>query len=126
MIRVQTVLALALDAALSGCAGSTRFDPQPDEFHYRPHRAYLPAAAIQGDNVGPQSDAAAAAAPQPASRPFVWARTDGRRMATDPVLRRTGERDRAECGAAALVRVDADMPLMESCMSARGYYRRDT
>lgn len=63
----------------------------------------------------------------PAAAPntnYVWARNDGRRMATDPALRRQGESDQAECRARATTS-EFILPIFVTCMESRGYHRRN-
>jgi hypothetical protein len=64
-------------------------------------------------------------APATTSQNYVWARNDGRRMATDPSLRRQGESDQAECRARA-TSGELIMPIFVSCMEGKGYHRRFT
>lgn len=86
----------------------------------------LAAAALSGCSPASRPvERVALQTPPPASTntDYVWARNDGRRMATDPSLRRQGESDQAECRAQATGR-EFVLPVFVSCMEARGYHRR--
>jgi hypothetical protein len=55
---------------------------------------------------------------------YVWARTDGQRMATNPELLRKGQADQARCRESASTRPGAlDMPTFTGSMEASGYVR---
>ncbi|MCP8938153.1 hypothetical protein NK718_06475 [Alsobacter sp. SYSU M60028] len=79
--------------ALAGCMPQTRtvYEPQP-----------AVAMAQLGDNV-------------------LWARTDGRRMATDPALRAQGEADKARCEEEATTSGVLQWRAFASCMNRAGY-----
>lgn len=69
---------------------------------------------------------AAAQVSAPAAPSYVWARNDGRRMAADPVLRRQGEADQAECQASASAGGGLNMRAFVSCMEAKDYHQRSS
>jgi hypothetical protein len=55
---------------------------------------------------------------------YVWARSDGQRMSTNPKLLRKGQADQARCRENASTRPGAlDMPTFSRCMEASGYVR---
>jgi hypothetical protein len=55
---------------------------------------------------------------------YVWARTDGQRMATNPELLRQGRADQARCRESASTRTGAiDRPTFAECMESSGYVR---
>ena len=103
----------------------------------RMHRADLLAVAIIASLLcacSPTSDTGKSAsfeAGVPTSREtgasadnYVWARTDGQRMATNPELLRKGQADQARCRESASARTGAlDMPTFTGCMEASGYVR---
>lgn len=67
---------------------------------------------------------AAPIAENPPENSYVWARNDGRRMATDPDLYRKGQADQARCRESATVAGALNFPAFSSCMEAAGYNRR--
>lgn len=85
----------------------------------------LAAAALTGCSPAsrPIERTVVQAPPVASGTDYVWARNDGRRMATDPALRRQGESDQAECRARATT-TELVLPLFVSCMESRGYHRR--
>lgn len=64
------------------------------------------------------------ATPPSSDQNYVWARNDGRRMATDPELRRKGEADQQQCNDQASGGGALNLPAFVSCMEGRGYHRR--
>jgi hypothetical protein len=63
-----------------------------------------------------------AVAPAPvASDDILWARKDGQRMATNPVLLEQGTRDKALCAQEASGSGALDFPVFASCMDRAGY-----
>ena len=64
--------------------------------------------------------AATASIAQPSSN-ILWARTDGRRMASDPVLYQQGVEDKARCEAEATANGALDFGQFSACMNRSGY-----
>lgn len=52
---------------------------------------------------------------------ILWARKDGQRMATNPVLLEQGTRDKERCAQEASGSGALDFPLFASCMDRSGY-----
>lgn len=82
-------------------------------------------AACSPSRPAPPPVAAAPVAAQPQKESFVWARADGRRMATDPVLLRKGQEDKARCEALSSSTGQLDFNTFSICMNRAGYVRRD-
>jgi hypothetical protein len=93
---MRLVLALSALVLLSACSNRVDVDGS-----MRPHKL----AGMTGDQ-------------------YVWARNDGRRMASDPALLRQGQADQAACRAMASAQGLLNMPAFVRCMEARGYSRR--
>lgn len=62
-----------------------------------------------------------AMAPVPQREELLWARKDGRRMATNPQLYQQGTLDKQRCTEEASLSGALDFPLFSSCMDRAGY-----
>ena len=52
---------------------------------------------------------------------YVWARNDGQRMSTNPVLLKQGQTDQIACRESASVTGELNVNNFSACMAARGY-----
>lgn len=93
------LFASALTLLAAGCMPQTRSVYQPVQ------QSAMAPAPVDGESI-------------------LWARMDGRRMATDPVLRQQGEADKARCEQEASVSGELQWNRFTACMNRSGYEMR--
>lgn len=61
----------------------------------------------------------------PPGQQALWARKDGQKMSTNPILKAQGEADQGACTSEASASGSLNWQAFSACMYSRGYYRRD-
>lgn len=84
------------------------------------HAVLLASLALTACNVAAPPPRVAVA-PAPQREDLLWARKDGRRMATNPQLYQQGTLDKQRCTEEASLSGTLDFPLFASCMDRAGY-----